>query len=260
MSDRVKRTAETFRDLFDAEPTGEDHPDFELMQILQRQIFGEVFHRGTLDQQTRELITLVALTALGNHPQVSAHTQAALNAGLSPLQIREAIYQCAPFIGYPTVLNAVTAMNATFESRGIELPLDPQATSTEQTRLSKGREVQVPLYGAHMKKTLREAEVPEDIADFMADQLTANCFGDFYTRKGLSIAQRELLVIVILASLGSMEAQLYPHLLGNLKAGNSKETVLEALVQAYPYIGFPKAINAIRLISLFDAEADIEEI
>lgn len=46
MSDRVKRTAETFRDIFGTEPTGEDHPDFELMQILQRQIFGEIFHRA----------------------------------------------------------------------------------------------------------------------------------------------------------------------------------------------------------------------
>lgn len=253
---RVTRTEETFKKLFGGAPTGADHPDHEMMQILQRQIFGEVFHVGSLTDQMRELITLAVLTTLGCPAQVGAHTHAALNVGLSLVQIREAIYQCAPFIGYPMTLNALTAINETFKARDIETPLEDSATVTEEDRFEKGKELQAPLYDTHMRSTL--TGLRDDIAGFMVDQLTANGFGDYYTRKGLTVAERELLVIVILAALGGMEAQLHAHLIGNVRAGNTKDDVLEALVQAYPYIGSPKAINALRIIKDVDVEARLK--
>jgi 4-carboxymuconolactone decarboxylase len=38
------------------------------------------------------------------------------------------------------------------------------------------------------------------------------------------------------------------HAVGNMKVGNSKETLLSAMVQCYPYIGFPRVSNAINVI------------
>src|SRR5690606_33394109 len=119
--------------------------DPELMDILQRLIFGEVFYTGNLDDKTRELITITALTTNQTLPQLKAHTHAALNIGVTPVQIREVIYQLGPFIGYPKVLNAVGVINEVFESRGIPLPLKTQGTVREGQRFEKGREKQYPL-------------------------------------------------------------------------------------------------------------------
>ena len=69
----------------------ESGADVEMMQILQKYIFGEVFTVGELDIKTRELITVVSLTTQQTLPQLKAHINGALNAGNTPLEVREAI-------------------------------------------------------------------------------------------------------------------------------------------------------------------------
>ena len=120
------------------------------MQILQGYIFGDVCYTGSLDNRMRELVTVTVLTTLSALPQIKAHVQASLNAGCSPVEIREAVYQCAPFIGFPKTLNAISAMNEVFTGNGIELPLPSQKILTgesEDERYQKGLEIQAPLYG-----------------------------------------------------------------------------------------------------------------
>jgi 4-carboxymuconolactone decarboxylase len=72
------------------------------------------------------------------------------------------------------------------------------------------------------------------------------CFGDFYSRGGLTLAERELLVLCPLAALGDTEVQLGPHGRACLQVGNSKTAVVTALGHCFPYIGFPRAVAAIR--------------
>lgn len=103
-----------------------------MMDILQKYIFGEVFRTGDLDMKTREMITCVSLAAMQQLPQLKSHAGAALNVGVTPIELREAIYQCAPIIGFPKVLNALSAINSTFTERGIKLPLEKQETVTEK--------------------------------------------------------------------------------------------------------------------------------
>jgi 4-carboxymuconolactone decarboxylase len=77
--------------------------------------------------------------------------------------------------------------------------------------------------------------------------LTEFLFGDLYSRTGLDLETRELLVLCALATLG-LERQLRPHVTGAIKAGSSRDTVLAALIHCFPYIGFPHAMNAIRVV------------
>ena len=163
----------------------------------------------------------------------------------SPLEIREAIYQCAPYIGFPRTLNAIGVFNEVAKERGIKLPLDNVSTTTDENRYEKGWEIQNQLYGDEVKKAM--ASLPDIYANVVPDTLTTFCFGDFYTRNGLSIKQRELLSLVILTALGA-EKQLSAHVVGALKAGNDKETLLAAMVQAIPYIGLANAMTTINLI------------
>lgn len=247
---RADKADVVYKELFGGErvpsPT-----DPEFMEILQRNIFGEVFFTGNLSQKDRELITVVALSTMQTLPQLKAHINAALNVGNSPLEIREAIYQCAPFIGFPRTLNAIGVFNEVAKERGIKLPIENASTTTDDNRLEKGLDIQNKLYGNEVKSAM--STLPNEYQKVVPDTLTTFCFGDFYTRNGLSIKQRELLSLIVLTTLGA-EKQLSAHVVGALKAGNDKETLLAAMVQAIPYIGLANAMTTINLIK----EASIE--
>ena len=142
---RIELCKKNYTQLFGGEALTGEGTDPEVMNILQKYIFGEVFRTGDLDMKTREMITCVSLAAMQQLPQLKSHAGAALNIGVTPIELREAIYQCAPIIGFPKVLNALSAINSTFTERGIKLPLEKQETVTEKNRLEKGLAIQKPL-------------------------------------------------------------------------------------------------------------------
>ena len=253
-TDRIGRAKKKYQELFGAQ-TVANSSDPELMNILQRFIFGEVFYIGNLEDKTRELITITALTTDQTLPQLKVHTNSALNIGVKPVEIREIIYQLAPFIGYPKVLNALDTINSVFKSRGIKLPLQNETTIADSERFEKGKELQYPLYGEGMKQNMKD--LPGELAEAIPRILTESCFGDFYTRGGLDIKTRELMIFCALATLGGTDRQLGSHAVGNMKVGNDKETLISAMVQCYPYIGFPRIANAIYAIKEAKIEKDV---
>jgi len=252
---RIERSKETYEKLFKQIQSVSGSDDPELMTILQRFIFGEVFYIGNLSDTTRELITITALATNQTLPQLRAHANAALNIGVKPIEIREVIYQLAPFIGYPKVLNALDVINTVFKDRGIKLPLQNEATIADSERFDKGKAIQSPIYGEGMKQNMKD--LPGEFADAIPRILTESCFGDFYTRSGLDLKTRELMIFCALVTLGGADRQLGSHAVGNMKVGNDKETLLSALVQLYPYIGFPRIANAIYAIKDAKVEADV---
>ncbi len=247
---RAERASEVYKELFQSERTPSP-TDPEFMEILQRNIFGDVFAAGNLSNKDRELITVAALSAIQALPQLKAHVNAALNVGNMPLEIRETIYNCAPYIGFPRTLNAVGVFNEVMTGRKVKLPLENAATTTDATRREKGLAVQTGLYGDEVRKAM--ASLPGEYKNAVPDMLTDFCFGDIYTRRGLTIKQRELLSLVVLTALGA-EKQLSVHVIGAMKAGNDKETLLAAMLQAAPYIGLPNALTTINLIKNADIE------
>lgn len=241
--DRIERTREKFKQLFGGEPAKNEGTDPEFMRILQRFIFGEVCYVGSLDNCMRELITITVLAVNQTLPQLKAHVGACLNVGLSPVEIRETIYQCAPFIGFPKTLNAIAAMNETFAEKKISLPLEDSATVTEDTRYEKGLAVQAPIYGTEIAD--RYVWLPEEFAESVPKWLTEFCFADFSSRKGLDEKTRELLTVVMLAALGGAEVQVRSHVVGAMKVGNTAEEIVCALAHAMPYMGIPRLFNAL---------------
>lgn len=178
-----------------------DPKDPEFMTQLQYLIFGEVFYIGDLSDTKRELVTCSVLCVLQALPQLKAHLNAALNIGVPSLELREALYQCAPFIGYPRTLNAIAVLNDVFEERGIKVPLANQIDFDDALRYEKGLEIQMPLYGTEIQE--RYSYLPKQMAKALQRFLTEWCFGDFYARKALDIQTRELLVLCILTALNA---------------------------------------------------------
>lgn len=247
MTSRTARAEETYARLFGGprdSSVPEDDP--ELMEILRRFIFGEVFATGDLDDRTRELITVVVLATNQTLPQLTAHAHAALNVGVSPVELREALYLCAPFLGFPRTLTALGCVNEVFRARGVTLPLPDQGATSEDDRHARGLAIQDPLYGDEIATAL--AALPDGLGDELSRMLTEVCFGDLYTRSGMDTRTRELLVLCLLAALGDTHAQVVAHSRGNLRAGNDHATQIAALIHCFPYTGFPRTINAIRAV------------
>lgn len=242
---RIETCKENYRTLFRGEALTGQGSDPEMMDILQKFIFGEVFTTGDLSLKQREMITCVTLATMQTLPQLKAHAGAALNVGVTPLELREAMYLTAPFIGFPKMLNAVSTVNEVFKERGISLPLENQTTVTEDNRHEQGAAIQDKLYHGGISGVLSgiPGNLDEDVSRFLTDYF----FGEIYTRGTFDIPTKELLGYCILTTLEA-ESQLQSHFHGNIKAGNSPQTVASAVIQTLPYIGFPAAIKALRII------------
>lgn len=243
--DRIEFSEKYFKELFGNDFDLKD-TDPEFNDIVKRFVFGDVPLIGNLSKEIRELITIALLTKNQQLPLLEIHIIAALNIGVTPVKIKEIIYQTTPYIGIPPVVMAIRICNEVFKQKGIVLPIKSQNTVTEDTRYDRGLNLQVELFGEGMKSYKDNTpEGQKHIPQFLSEY----CFGDFYTRDGLDINTRELLTMCVLASLGDTEPQMKAHINANLNIGNDKSLLISALAQCLPYIGFPRTLNAMRYLN-----------
>lgn len=242
--DREKKANDLFKQLNDEEFFIDDP---ELQEIMKKYIYGDVYHHGTLDLSTRELILIVVNTVNQTMTSLKQHVLSALKCQVEPEIIKEAIYQSVPYIGMGKVEESLHMVNLLFKENNISFPLKLMSTVHEDNRFDKGFDVQSEAFGReHIQANHNQA--PQELKHIQ-NYLSAYCFGDFYTRKGLNLKQRELLTFVMLATLGGCENQLRAHIQANLHVGNDKKVLIETITQCQPYIGFPRTLNAIALIN-----------
>ena len=242
---RIETCKQNYTALFGGEALTGQGTDPEMMDILQKFIFGEVFQTGNLTLQQREMITCITLATMQTRPQLKAHAGAALNVGVKPEELREVMYLTAPFIGFPKMLNAIATVNEVFKERGINLPLEPQGTVTEANRHETGKAIQDKLYPGGISSVMEG--IPGNMGKNVEQFLTDYFFGEIYSRGMLDLKTRELLGYCVLTALEA-ESQLQSHYHGNINVGNTPETITAAVIQCLPYIGFPAAIKALRII------------
>lgn len=87
------------------------------------------------------------------------------------------------------------------------------------------------------------AGLPEDVGKYIIEF----AFGDIYDRGVLDLKQREMITIISLLSQGDTAPQLNVHINGALNVGLTREEVIETFIQAIPYVGFPKVLNAVNV-------------
>ena len=143
--------------------------------------------------------------------------------------------------GYGRTLPFLHATNDALTAAGIALPLPGQATTTMNDRLEKGIAAQVKIFGEHMNEAWKAGTVNRYLA--------ANCFGDYYTRSGLDLAQREMITFCFLSDQGGCEPQLIAHAKGNMNMGNDAAFLTKVVLQCLPYIGYPRSLNAMGCIA-----------
>jgi 4-carboxymuconolactone decarboxylase len=243
ISETAKRNHET---LFPNHRSTLKVTDPELIEVFDNFAFDEVLSYGNLDDRTRLMVILAALIARQTLSEYKVMLRGALNVGVTPVEVKEIVYQAVPYCGIASVFDFIHVTNEILESSGVKLPLEGQSTTSPATRLEKGLALQKAIFGEmidHMNN-----ETPENqmhINRYLSD----NCFGDYCTRTGLDIRTRELLTFAMILSLGGCEPQLKGHIQGNVNVGNEKVTLLSVVTQLLPYVGYPRTLNALRCLN-----------
>ena len=220
--------------------------DPEFIERFNNFAFDEVVSQGDLDDKTRFLAILSTLLGCQGVDEFRCMVPAALNFGVTPVEIKETVYQAAAYLGIGRVFPFLKAVNEVFEERGIALPLEGQATTTMENRREAGTQTQVDIFGEHMRDFWRSG--PEESRHINL-WLAGNCFGDYYTRGGLDYKQREMITFCFLAAQGGCEPQLTSHAAANMKIGNDKQFLIDVISQCLPYIGYPRSLNALSCVS-----------
>lgn len=217
--------------------------DPEFMKIIEHFTLEEVGKEPgqELPGETRFLTILAVLLGCQGLYVYQDMLPQALDSGLTPVMVKEMVYQAVDYLGIGRVMPFLSVTNDVLTARGVRLPLPAQATTTLEDRLEKGAEAQTEIFGAHMKEAWKAGHINRWLA--------ANCFGDYYTRGGLDLKQRELITFCFLVAQGGCEPQLIAHAKGNMNLGNDKYFLIRVVSQCLPYIGYPRSLNAINCVN-----------
>ncbi|MEI3163987.1 MAG: carboxymuconolactone decarboxylase family protein [Lachnospirales bacterium] len=220
--------------------------DPEFIERFDNFAFDEVVNNSNLDNKTRWLAILATVIGCQGIDEFKALLPAAMNFDVSPIEIKETVYQATAYLGIARVFPFLKATNEIFTSMGIELPIANQSTTTTENRLEKGRQAQIDIFGDSMKDFYKSGDNEIRNINYW---LTDNCFGDYYTRKGLNYRQREMITFCFLASQGGCEAQLISHAKANIRLGNDKKFLIDVISQCIPFIGYPRSLNALNCVN-----------
>jgi 4-carboxymuconolactone decarboxylase len=217
--------------------------DPEFAERFEHFAFDEVVNEEgqQLDDRTRYMAILAALIGCGGKEAYEEILPKALDSGVTPIEAKEIVYQSVDYLGYGRMMPFLEITNEILTGRGIKLPLEGQATTTIEDRLEKGINAQAEMFGEQMREAWKAGHINRWLA--------ANCFGDYYTRKGLSLAQREMITFCFIMAQGGCEPQLISHSKGNMNMGNDKDFLIKVVSQCLPYIGYPRSLNAITCIN-----------
>jgi 4-carboxymuconolactone decarboxylase len=221
--------------------------DPELIETFDNFAFDEVLRHTSLDTKTRLMVQLAALIGGQALSEYRVMLGAALTNGVTPVEAREIVYQAVPYAGMGKVFDFIHATNDILAERGVELPLDGQATTTPATRAERGRAVQEQIAGTDRVQRMYASAAGDEL--HFQEFLSANCFGDHLTRAGIGVPVRELLTLAMLVSLGGCDPQVRGHVAANLTVGNDRQTLIGVITVLLPFIGYPRTLNALAAIN-----------
>ena len=232
--------------------------DPEFSEFFSRFAEDEVIHEPgkTLDDRTRYMAVLAALLGCQGRELFREILPQALEAGITPVEVKEIVYQATAYLGIGRSYPFLNITNEVMKTRGVSLPLPGQATTTPEDHVQKGEDKQVELFGESYRGAASRG--PEE-SRHINRWLAGNCFGDYYTRKGLDNRQREMITFCFIAAQGGCEPQLAGHTAGNLSVGNDKQFLINVISQCMPYIGYPRTLNALRIVNEVCKEAETHD-
>lgn len=239
----VKHNQKNDKELWDWESLADSDPDF--VERFKYFLCDEVIAHDDLDDRTRWMAILATLLGCQGIDLFRDMAAIALKKKVTPVEIKEIIYQAVAYLGIGRVYPFLKVINKVLYDQGISLPLTDQSTTTVDNRREAGSRTQADIFGADMADFWRSGPEEKRHINYW---LAANCFGDYYTRKGLNYQQREMITFCFLAAQGGCEPQLTSHAMANMRIGNDRSFLISIISQCLPYIGYPRSLNALRCV------------
>lgn len=112
MDERYERGRRRFLEIHDEKALAAVEGLGELGRNIVAYVYGDLYTGPALTDRDRELGAVVALTALGRSSQLPQHLRAALKAGLTEAELREAIMLTATIAGFPPAMNAMSTLRS----------------------------------------------------------------------------------------------------------------------------------------------------
>ena len=214
--------------------------DPEFYDFYSHFIGEEVINDTTLDDKSRYLSITAVLVGTKSHDLFKDMLDDLLKY-LTADEIQEVLYQAVAYLGIGMVYPFLNIMN-----RHVNKPLKSASTTNRDNRMELGNEKQCELFGEHMRGF--QTSGPEE-ERHIKRWLAGNCFGDYYTRTGLDLKQREMITFCFLYGQGDCVPQVMAHIQGNLNLGNDKAFLTNVVLQCVPYMGYPRSLNALACIN-----------
>lgn len=142
LSNRVAATTGT-----GSNATGLKATDPDLEAIFTRFISEEVVSYGKLDAATRAMVTLASNIATHSQNQYRMTLENALHAGVTPIKIKEILYQSVAYAGMAKARDFIAVTNEVLTAQGVQLPLESQSVTTPANRFEKGLALQKAIFG-----------------------------------------------------------------------------------------------------------------
>ena len=178
-----------------------------------------------LTEKQKSLISIAAITAAGDLEALKPSLNKGLDAGLTINQIKESLVHLYAYCGFPRsirglqtfmeVLNERKAQGINDVSGAEASPIEDERSKYERGKDILGELIGVPQDGP---RTGYSAFAPE-IEIFLKEHL----FADIFERDILTYAERELVTISVISSIGKAEPMLRSHMNICLNVGITPE-------------------------------------
>lgn len=203
-----------------------------------------------LSKKESGLVTIAATTAKGDLTKLKDALNNGLDAGLTSNQIKESIIHLYAYAGFPRSIRGLQTLMSVLEERkakGINDPTGADASpiQNDQPKYERGRAILEQLTGVPEKdpKTGYAAFAPT-IEIFLKEHL----FADIFERDILTYAERELVTISVLASLGGVEPMLKSHLTICLNVGLTEGQLQQFISIIESTVGKQQAVEAQKIL------------
>ena len=223
-----------------------------LAMILSLSMFS--FHAKTqqatahksLSIQEKSIITVSSFTANGDLPKLKTALNEGLQAGLTVNEIKEVLVHCYAYCGFPRSIRGLQTFMTVLEERkakGIEdvAGADASVITEKTTKYDRGKKIL-----SELAKTLTPGKLSgySAFAPVIDTFLKEHLFADIFERDVLTYAQRELVTIAVISSIGNAEPMLQGHLSIALNTGISREQLMEFISIIKETAGNEKATSA----------------
>jgi 4-carboxymuconolactone decarboxylase len=183
----------------------------------------------TLDSRQQAMISISSYTAKGDLAQLQKSLNDGLNAGLTINEIKEILVHLYAYCGFPRSIRGLQTFMTVLDERkakGINdvKGAEPSAINNEASKYERGKKILEELTNTPQRGPLTGYSAFAPVIDtFLKEHL----FADIFERDVLTYAQRELVTISVLSTIGNVEPMLQGHLSISLNVGLTPEQLKE---------------------------------